>query len=83
MSDTYEKTSSQRIKLKSPDNNGELPTGKTTHVEKTMTDSCITQNNMCIENSRLFHEEDVLWISCMCLLSSVCGICIIILHVVS
>ena len=26
MSDTYEKTSSQRIKLKSPDNNGELPT---------------------------------------------------------
>ena len=57
--------------------------GKTTHVEKTMADSCITQNNMCIENSRLFHEEDVLWISCMCLLSSVCGICIIILHVVS
>ncbi len=32
--------------------------GKTTHVEKTMADSFITQINMCMENYRLFHEKD-------------------------
>ena len=32
--------------------------GKTTHVEKTIADSFITQINMCIENYRLFHEKD-------------------------